>query len=206
VRLIAAQMSVVLFLSTVTYGAARAEDPVARARAYYKSGQAHYDAGEYLEALGDFEAGYDLSKKPQFLVNMGQAHRKLGHLESARENYARFLAETSGDSPVRTEVQQVIADIDRELAARQPPRPSPPPAAVPPPPTVAPTVTASAAAPAEALHAAPARRGFAQRNWWIFPAAAVVLGAVAVGIYFGVRPADQVHCGDAMVFGCINAR
>jgi tetratricopeptide (TPR) repeat protein len=205
-------MIAVLCVVMLPHVVAHADDAVMRARAYYKSGQAHYDAGEYEDALHDFEAGYELSKKPQFLVNIGQAHRKLGHLEQARDNYARYLKEVTAVGPVRAEVQQVLEEIERELAGGRPAPPPPAPAPVPVSPgPSAPAIAAPAAASpgADALlvkEPARAKPSFIKKNWWIIPVTAVVLGGVAVGIYFGVRPAEQVHCGDSMVFGCINAK
>jgi hypothetical protein len=45
----------------------------------------------------------------------------------------------------------------------------------------------------------PARKKpFVARHWWIFPVGAVVVAGVAVGLYFGLKPAD---CSATL--GCI---
>jgi hypothetical protein len=40
-----------------------------------------------------------------------------------------------------------------------------------------------------------------QRHWWIIPVSAVVVAGVAVGLYFGLRPAD---CPTSASLGCID--
>jgi tetratricopeptide (TPR) repeat protein len=201
---------------------AGADETQPRVRELFASGQSHYDAGEYDAALRDFEEAYRLSKLPAFLVDIAQVDRKLGRLQEAKALLLRYLDDAANSSPaVSTQLREIVADIDRELAERAPAAsapepPSPKPEMSPPAqPTASPTSPPIAVAPAQAaigsaspavIATPPPRRSFARRNWWIFPSAAVVLAGVAVGIYFGVRPTGaQVHCSDARVIGCIDA-
>jgi tetratricopeptide (TPR) repeat protein len=174
-------------------------DAVARARTHFEAGRALYNLGNYTDAIREFSAGYQLAPRPQFLVNLGQAYRKLGKLDRAREMYRRFLKEAPPDDPDRAQVQQLLKLLDAELASRPPP--APPPAATPV--TPAPSPAAGHAAPVAALTAtAPPKKSFVRKNWWIFPVGAVVLTGLVVGIYFAARPSG-VDCSSATL-GCIH--
>jgi tetratricopeptide (TPR) repeat protein len=170
---------------------ARADDPLVQARAHSEAGRALYTLGRYDEALREFNAGYALVANPRFLVNIGQCERALGHEEAARDTYRHFLRDAPADDPLRREVTGIVAELDAHIAAAPPPAP---PAATPPP---APVVEVAAPPP-------PPRRSFIRRHWWIFPVGAAVLTGVAVGIYFGVRPAPALSCG-SVALGCVDA-
>src|SRR4051794_25921696 len=84
-----AALAVVLLVA----GTLRAEpDREERARAHFEAGRVQYNLGDYKGAVREFAEGYRLVPRPQFLVNLGQAYRRLGQLERAREMYNRFLA------------------------------------------------------------------------------------------------------------------
>lgn len=196
-----AKAILVLALAFGSFARADNADAVARARTHFEAGRALYNLGNYTDAIREFSAGYQLAPRPQFLVNLGQAYRKLGKLEQAREMYRRFLKEAPPDDPDRAQVQQLLQILDGELARRAPPPPPPAPAPVP---VAAPTPSSSHAAPAAALTATapPARKSFLRRNWWIFPVGAVVVTGLIVGIYFAARPSG-VDCSSATL-GCIH--
>ena len=111
---------------------ARADEDTARARAHYEIGNGMYRLGDYRGALREFAAGYQLTRKPGFLINLGQTYRKLRDPARAREMYQQYLAETPADDPARAQVMQVLADLDQEI------QPSPAPAVVTPLPPPAP--------------------------------------------------------------------
>jgi tetratricopeptide (TPR) repeat protein len=178
-------------------GAASADGPdgTARARTHFEAGRALYILGNYSDAIREFAAGYQLAPRPQFLLNLGQSHRKLGDLTKARDMFRRFLAEAPPDDPDRAAAKQVLDDVEREIAAR--------PVAPPPPPVVPAPVVAPAAPPAVAVSvtAEPRRRPFIARHWWIIPTTAVVAAGLGVGIYFAVRPTGcsaSIECIDLM--------
>ena len=122
---------------------ARADDDTARARAHFEIGNGMYRLGDYAGALREFAAGYELTRKPGFLINLGQTYRKLHDPARAREMYQQYLASTAPDDPQRAQVTQILADLAKELAE---PEPSPPPP--PPPQAAAPIVVAKAPPPA----------------------------------------------------------
>lgn len=165
-----------------------ADDQTARARTHFEAGRALYQLGNYTEAVREFAAGYQLAPRPQFLLNLGQCYRKLNDLDKAREMYQRYLHEAPATDPERGQAQQILAELETQIADRNaPPAPSP---VAPGQPRPASSVTVEPAAAAVTVSApAPAgRKPLVRRNWWIFPVAAVVVGVgVGLGVYYGTR-------------------
>jgi hypothetical protein len=169
----------VLAVLLLLVGAAHAEDELdARARNHYEAGRTHYRLGNFREALREFTAGYELTHKPRFLINIAQAFRKLGDDASARKLLERYLSESRGDDPVRKQAQQQLDELGpaRDPIITEPKAdPPPPPVAAP-----APVVTVNQPAP-------PPKRSKLRHLGWIIPLSAAVVAGVAVGIYFGVN-------------------
>ena len=75
-------------------GIARAESTLeSSAKTHFELGQTYSSAHRYEEALAEFSAGYELSRKPLFLFNMAECARLAGKPERARELYERYVAE-----------------------------------------------------------------------------------------------------------------
>jgi tetratricopeptide (TPR) repeat protein len=108
-------------------GSARADGPAAdtveRAKAHYRTGDALYKSGDYAAALREFAAGYELAPRPEFLVNLGQAHRMLHDPRAAISMFEKFLASTPQNNPRRGEVESVLVELRAEAAALPPPAP-----------------------------------------------------------------------------------
>jgi hypothetical protein len=192
-RLVAAVLVTALTISSSPPVSAkpRAGDPIVdEARRHYELGAALYKASRFAEALREFEAGYALTPRPLFLVNIAQAHRHLGQLEEAAAAFEKFLAVAPPDDPDRGQAKETLALIRRELAARPPAEPARPVVAPAPPaasPTVAPAPPRAMAPVAVVDRAAPVeRRSFARRHWWIFPTVVVVAAGIAVGLGVGL--------------------
>jgi len=170
---------------------AQSNDDISRARTHFEAGRALYQLGNYDEALREFAAGYELAPRPQFLLNLGQCYRKLDNLEQARAMYQRYLHDAPVSDPERAQAQQILAEIDRQIADKQAAAAA---AAAPPPTAPTGTTAAPASAPtatATLTAAAPARKPWIKRNWWIIPVGAVVVGvAVGLGVYYGTRAPD----------------
>jgi tetratricopeptide (TPR) repeat protein len=184
---------------------ARAEpDSTAQAREHYEAGRALFKIGDYREAMREFALGYELSPKPEFLINVGHCHRRLGQLEQARDQYQRFLRDAPADHKRRHEVEVLVGDVEHELAARDA-RPAPPPVAPPPAsaPLSAPVVApppAAAATPAVTLTAAPPpKKSFIRRHWWIIPVATVAAAGLAVGLGVGLTRSGNNPCADPSI-------
>ena len=82
-------------------GPARADDDTARARAHFEIGNGMYRLGDYAGALREFAAGYELTRKPGFLINLAQTWRKLHDPVHAREMCQKYLASTPPEDPAR---------------------------------------------------------------------------------------------------------
>ncbi len=104
-----------------------------QARIEFDAGTDHYAAGRYEEAIRRFQAGYALVPRPNFLVNIGQAFRKLGNLERAKEAYVAYVRALPANSALRDQALQVLAEIEVQLQDQEAARPvaSAPPQATP---------------------------------------------------------------------------
>lgn len=161
------------------------DDKVTRARTHFEAGRALYQLGSYVEARREFAAGYELAPRPQFLLNLGQCDRKLGDLTTARQNYQRYLHDAPPTDPERPQAEQILAEIDQQLADRAAAEAALHAA---PSTSAAPSLTPASNA---LVQSAPPRRSWARRNWWVFPVGAVAVGvAVGLGVYYGTRAAD----------------
>lgn len=188
----AAQLLLVTLLSFPSRAPAEATDAEERSRLHYEIASGFYNLGNYTEAAREFAAGYQLTKKPEFLIDLGQCYRKLNDRARAAEMFKKYLAEAPpSELERRRAAEQVLGEIERELAA-------PGPVAAPP----APVLTAPAPAPRAVDRGAtpPPRKSGFRRLWWILPVVAVVVAGAALTAYFLTRP--SVDCGGAS-FGCV---
>ena len=115
------------------------QERIERAKALFESGVAHYNLGEYDEAVADFESGYRYRPEPLFLYNIAQGLRRAHHRESALAYYHRYL-ELVPDAPERASVLVTIEELSR----------TPAPSAV----AVSTSAVSSAHPPAPATHRA----------------------------------------------------
>jgi tetratricopeptide (TPR) repeat protein len=126
-----------------------AEDEAA-GRRHWDRGQELYKLGRFLEAAREFEAGYQVAPRSNFLLNVGHSYRRAQELRRAKTAYEMFLKidPTSAHRPM---VEDLIRTIDDALSAQAdapvtpPPRSTattaPPPLASGAPPPPAPTPT-----------------------------------------------------------------
>jgi hypothetical protein len=226
-------LALLLVVARASSAGAQSDDELRKARAHYQAGSALYDAHSYEDAVREFWAGYRLSPRPEFLLNLGQSYRKLDDLPHARALFARFLKEASPDAPERPQAQKLLERIDGEISARLAPPPdaiaaasptaaaasptaSPAPALPVSPPVTSPAPVAPAPVAPPAAMMAPAamvmapvaavatgRRSFWRRHWWIAPVGGVVVTAVVVGLAVGLTLPSTVGCGDSGVIGCV---
>jgi tetratricopeptide (TPR) repeat protein len=69
------------------------EDPLAKAKTHFAEGDRLAKAHRYDEAIPHFQEGYELSRRPVFLFNMGECARLAGDPARARASYQRYLEE-----------------------------------------------------------------------------------------------------------------
>jgi hypothetical protein len=120
----------------------RPMDPAARER--FDQGSAHYNLGEYDEAIFEFKAAYRIEPRPQFLWSIAQSQRLKGDFAAAIRSYESFLR--AGPTPAgAARAWEQIAVCQAKIAAASAPVATPP----------------TGGAPADAPPSAPARRAAA---------------------------------------------
>jgi tetratricopeptide (TPR) repeat protein len=181
-------------------------EQLARAKAHYEAGLGLYHLGKYRQAIEDFAAGYQLSHRAKFLINIAQSYRGLREYRQAREMFERYMAEAPASDPERAIVKKELEQLPTQ---NEPPSKTPaPPTILPPTPTGSgtstPTETAATAQTAgtttAALTTSPAPKHRDKRLWLLLPASILVAAGAGVGIYFAVRPHASTCASDPSCF------
>lgn len=76
----------------------------------YERGESAYNAQRFAESIELFERAYAEHPAPEFLFNIAQAHRRLGHCEEALVFYRRYL-EQLPNTKLRAEVEGHVAKL-----------------------------------------------------------------------------------------------
>lgn len=160
----------VLLGAIVSVGTASAQTAEQKraAKEHFEKARRLYDVGRYQDAIEEYQKAYLNVEDPVFLYNIAQAYRLNEQAEEAIRFYKNYLRRAP-DAPNRADVEDKIADLQRELEARErtvtPPPPaepvvpaSPPPVVTqapptfePPPPRVAPPTEPVSATPVESV-------------------------------------------------------
>jgi hypothetical protein len=128
----------VILLVIVCAASTGRADPELAAKAHYQQGETLYESGHYREARAEFVAGYELSHKATFVFNAAECSRLAGDLDTARQDYARYLQLDPGGKHAAL----ARARLDAMTAPTPPAKPAEPaPVAPPPAPPVAPKPT-----------------------------------------------------------------
>ena len=207
----AAVLLVASLLSVSAVAAAAGGDDEKEARRLFERAELEFNVGKFAEALADYQSAYQAKPLPGFLFNIAQCYRNMANYERARFFFRRYLA-LDPHASNRHRVDELIAEMSRQLDAKvaessavMPPSANPSPAVeptpvdAPAPAGLAPAVsTTSAPAPAlaepngasaslvAATAPSPARRPVWKR-WWFWTGVAVVAGG-AVATFFLTRP------------------
>jgi hypothetical protein len=160
------------------------------ARSHFVAGEEEYARGRWQDALHEFQLGYALSPRPEFLINFAQVYRKLGDYDAAARECQRYLA-TAPPSDLAAQAEKLLGQIKEEQAKVSPPQTTPPaPVAAPSPPKPTASPPSVAAPLIVAVPPPPAKK----KRTWIAP---VVVGcvlvagaAVTVGLVFGLPVRD----------------
>lgn len=130
-------MCLALLLALVA-SPALAQDAETQARTRFEAGRTSFAAGEYEEALHDFERAYELSPRPELLYNIGSAAERSAHDQGALDAYRAFVIALP-DHESRDDVDRRIVVLEARLRAHASlVEPTPEPTLAPP--TVPPTV------------------------------------------------------------------
>jgi hypothetical protein len=93
-----------------------AQEPSAettQARDLFQSGVERYEAGQYADALKDFERAYALKPHPLVQVNIANCYDKLNQPADALSHFESFLASTEGSAAQRDEVRAAVARLSK---------------------------------------------------------------------------------------------
>ncbi len=118
-------------LGLLVAGSARAQSPDDRKKAleHFEAAEAHLKAGEYDQAIEEYQAAYTLVPRPGFYYNIARAYELKGDREHALEYYTRYLEldpQGRASSEARTRavaIEHELADEARARAAEPPPGP-----------------------------------------------------------------------------------
>lgn len=114
---------------------AQAKKPEKSARAIAEEGLAHHQAGEYDEAIEDFERAFALAPDPALVFNIAVAYRKKGDCPHALEQYEKYLLlmpslKAADREKVEERIDQMKTCVEqerREAQAREREKVAPPP-------------------------------------------------------------------------------
>lgn len=128
----AAAFAFIALTFTSPLSLARADEPqpptVQAAQRHFESGVNFYKTGDYEAARIEFEAGYRLSKLPDFLVNLCQVADKQNRVQDAI-NYCEQYLRAEPNAKESSEVRTRLDNLHQRLADPTVTRPPVPPAA-----------------------------------------------------------------------------
>jgi hypothetical protein len=159
----------------------------AEARAHYEQGLRLYGDHDFPAAIREFEAGFAVEPRREFLFGEAQAYRLAGDCARAVPLYERFL----GSGPSALQVDATRLALDR--CARQPPPKAETPTATKVAPPLAPSLSPSG--PTAAPPAIAARAPW-WHDRWALGAMGAGLAATGVGLGFVIAShsaADQAN-------------
>jgi tetratricopeptide (TPR) repeat protein len=164
------------------------------ARRHFESGVAYLEESDYENALRAFQKAYDLSKRPEILLNVAVVQERRGDVAGALAALRQYLDVAPKNTDVDT-VRLRIQNLEKRQAAEAPkttapviPPPAAPPPAVPPPaaPPPAPVATAPSRTPMFIAFGVGA----------VGAASAVVTGILANSEYQSAKSDCSPHCSD----------
>ena len=116
-------VAIVLLASGAT--TARADD-AQKARDLFTQGNTYFDLGQFDKAIDAWQNGYQLKNDPGFLYNIAQAYRTMGDAQKAIFFYKRYLS-NSPKARNRSEVEQKIEALQKQLSVQEQAKGLPPP-------------------------------------------------------------------------------
>ena len=116
---------VAIVLSASGATTARADD-AQKARELFTQGNTYFDLGQFDKAIDAWQSGYQLKNDPGFLYNIAQAYRTMGDAQKAIFFYKRYLS-NSPKARNRSEVEQKIEALQKQLSVQEQAKGLPPP-------------------------------------------------------------------------------
>lgn len=93
---------------------AQTDDDIERAEKLFGEGRSSLEANKNQDAVEQFRKAYELSKRPQILFYVGQAHEQSGALLEARRYYKQYLDEVP-DAPNVEEVLDTVLKLQSKI-------------------------------------------------------------------------------------------
>ena len=198
----AAKLACVLtLLSSVGHAQSTSDD---LARRHFDSGVAYLEESDYDNALKAFQKSYELSKRPEILLNIATVHERQGALPAAVAALKGYLEAAPQGEHVET-VQLRVQNLEKRIQEQEqaktapaapvaeapPAAPSPAPAAAPPPP--APT------RPKAEPNRLPAFISLGVGG--VLAGASLATGLVAKIKYDDAKSSCGPHCSDSQISG-----
>ncbi len=91
------------------------DSPDELARRHFESGVAYLQEADYENALKAFEKAYELSKRPDLLLNVATVHERKGDLSAAVTSLKKYL-EVAPDGEQRATVEARVANLEKRLS------------------------------------------------------------------------------------------
>jgi hypothetical protein len=180
------------------------------ARRHFDSGVAYLEESDYDNALQAFQKAYDLSKRPEILLNLATVHERKAELSAAVDALNLYLSQVPpNDSHVETvklrvqNLQKRIADEKSGVAPAAPaggptPTPAPGPAsAAPPAPSPAPAAATAPTPAAPASHASRMPAFIALGVGGLAGGVSLVTGLLASSQYDDKKKSCSPNCTDS---------
>ena len=151
-----------------------------RGRKHFEAGASYYELGRFSEAAHEFREAFELSGRPEMLINVWRAHERAGETHEA-VLALELLLERFPQSSYRPEAERELARLRPLDTAVEPSAPAlPPPSLV------------SEAAPSPPLPSAEPRRWPPSKLTLVLGSSALATGIVSLAL--GVR-AHRIHDG-----------
>jgi tetratricopeptide (TPR) repeat protein len=168
------------------------------ARRHFDSGAAYLEESDYDNALKAFQKAYELSHRPEILLNIATVQERRGDLPAAIAALQQYLdAAPNGDRAETTRIR--LENLQKRLAEAPPAPVVPPPTATTAPPPVATTTPPPpppAARPPKPNYL-PAYVAFGVGGAGVITA--VITGVLANGKYQDAKDSCSPHCTDAQI-------
>jgi tetratricopeptide (TPR) repeat protein len=87
-----------------------------RAHAHYLAGESHFAAERWGDAAREFTLAYELSRRPEMLINLSRAHERGGQLQEALADLEALLS-SYPETNYRLEAEQRIGVMRAKLEA-----------------------------------------------------------------------------------------
>lgn len=103
-------ITVLIVLASLTWSVAA----FGGAKEHFINGSEYYEAGQYKEAIEEFEKAYRLDPKPLLLYNIAQAYEKMGKLKKAVDYFNQFIDKDTRKTDTAS-VKNKIANLEARI-------------------------------------------------------------------------------------------